>query len=159
DETVIVQAESATVDDAAYREHVERVTADLRGMEGIVEPETVTNFYELSANPETAEMAAGLVSEDRRTTLIPVTLTGTQDEATATASRYRERLEALNGNGYYVAARGYISIGEEHNVIAEEDLIRGEAFGIGAALVILVAVFAALVAAGMPILLAIVAIG
>ncbi len=159
DETVIVQAESATVDDAAYREHVERVTADLRGMEGIVEPETVTNFYELSANPETAEMAAGLVSEDRRTTLIPVTLTGTQDEATANASEYHERLEALNGDGYYVASVGFISIGEENNVIAEEDLIRGEAFGIGAALVILVAVFAALVAAGMPILLAIVAIG
>jgi RND superfamily putative drug exporter len=43
-------------------------------------------------------------------------------------------------------------------VIAEEDLVRGETFGITAALVILVIVFGALVAAGVPILLALVSI-
>ena len=159
DETVIIQSEGTTIDDASYREHVEAVTAELRAMEGIVEPESVTNYYELAANPETAPMAEGLLSADGRTTLIPVTLAGSQDEATANAAEYHERLDELNGDGYYVASVGFISIGEENNVIAEEDLIRGEAIGIAAALVILVIVFGALVAAGVPILLAMVAIG
>ncbi len=53
---------------------------------------------------------------------------------------------------------GFISIAEENNIIAEEDLVRGESIGIAAALVILVIVFGALVAAGVPILLAMVSI-
>ena len=53
---------------------------------------------------------------------------------------------------------GYVSIGEENNVIAEEDIAQGETIGIIAALIILVVVFAALVAAGIPIILAIVSI-
>src|SRR5918995_3801363 len=73
DETVIVQAKIATVDDPAYREHVQQVTADLRALKGVVVSDTVVNYYELSANSETAAMAEGLVSEDRRTTLIPLT--------------------------------------------------------------------------------------
>src|SRR5690606_16903333 len=92
DETVIILAEDATIDDASYRERVEAVTAELRAMDGIVEPESVTNYYELSANPETAPMAEGLVSADRRTTLIPATLTGTQDEATENATEYLDNL-------------------------------------------------------------------
>lgn len=159
DETVIIQAAESTVDDASYRERVEAVTADLRAMDGIVEPESVTNYYELSANPETARMAEGLVSENRRTTLIPVTLDGTQDEATANVAEYHDRLTALSGDGMEVMSVGFITISEENNVIAEEDLIRGESIGVGAALVILVIVFGALVAAGVPIVLAMVSIG
>ena len=158
DETVIVQSGSATVDDAAYQQHVEQVTAELRAMEGVVEPETVVNYYELSANPETAAMADGLVSEDRRTTLIPLTLAGTLDEAALNAPDFHEELEALNTDEFYVESVGYVSIGEENNRIAEEDLVKGETFGIAAALVILVIVFGALVAAGVPILLAVVSI-
>jgi len=159
DETVIIRAEDATIDDASYRERVEAVTAELRAMDGIVEPESVTNYYELSANPETAPMAEGLVSADRRTTLIPATLTGTQDEATENATEYLDNLTTLSGDGFEVMSVGFITIGEENNVIAEEDLIRGETIGVGAALVILVIVFGALVAAGLPIILAFVSIG
>jgi RND superfamily putative drug exporter len=158
DETVIVQAKIATVDDPAYREHVQQVTADLRALKGVVVPDTVVNYYELSANPETAAMAEGLVSEDRRTTLIPLTLAGSQDEAAKNAPVFHENLAALNTGEYYVESVGFISIGEENNRIAEEDLIRGESFGVAAALVILVVVFGALVAAGLPVMLALVSI-
>lgn len=158
DETVIVKSRNATVDDPAYREHIETVTATLRSMDGVVIPESVTNYYELAANPETAEMAQGLISEDGRTTLIPLTLAGDQDEAAANAHAFHDELERLSGDGYDVMSVGFISIGEESNTIAEEDLVRGEAFGIAAALVILVVVFGALVAAGVPVLLAMVSI-
>ena len=158
DETVVLRAESGTVDDPAFRSRVEEVTASLRGMEGVVLPETVVNYYELSANPETAAAANGLVSAERNTTLIPVTLAGTLDEATANAPEYVEELEALSGNGIEVISVGFVSIGEENASISEEDIAQGETVGILAALVILVTVFGALVAAGIPILLAVVSI-
>jgi putative drug exporter of the RND superfamily len=153
-ETVIIQSSELTVDDAAYQAHVERVTNELRGMDGVVIPDTVVNYYELNANPETASAAEGMVSEDRRTTLIPLELAGDLDEAALNAVDYHKDLEALNTDGFYVESVGYVSIGEENNRIAEEDLAKGEGIGIAAALVILVAVFAALVAAGVPIILA-----
>jgi putative drug exporter of the RND superfamily len=158
DETVIVQANTATVDDTAFRAHVEEVSAVLRAMDGVVDPETVVNYYELSANPETASMAEGLVSEDRRTTLIPVTLVGSLDEASLNAPAFHEALAPFSSEAFYVQSVGFVSIGEESNRIAEEDLVRGESFGVAAALVILVVVFGALVAAGLPIMLALVSI-
>jgi putative drug exporter of the RND superfamily len=158
DETVIVQAATLTVDDAAYREHVERVTSAVRALDGVVLPDTVVTYYELSASPDTAAMADGLVSHDRRTTLIPLTLAGTQDEAAAHAAAYHERLEAFTTGEFSVESVGFISIGEENNRIAEEDLVRGETIGVAAAMVILVVVFGALVAAGLPIILALVSI-
>jgi RND superfamily putative drug exporter len=158
DETVIIQATSDTVDDAAYRQQVEKVTAALRGMDGVVVPDSVVNYYELSANPDTATMAEGMVSKDRHTTLIPLTLAGTQDEATANAAAYQDTLAGFNSGQFEVQSVGFISIGEENNTIAEEDLVKGETFGIAAALVILVIVFGALVAAGLPIVLAMVSI-
>jgi putative drug exporter of the RND superfamily len=158
DETVIIQAEGATVDDAAYREHVERVAAALRALDGIVLPETVATYYELAASPATVPMAAGLVSEDGRTTLIPLTLAGTQDEAVANTPAYLAAIADLGGDGFTVSSVGPITIGEESGRIADEDMARGEMVGVGAALVILVVVFGALVAAGLPILLALAAI-
>lgn len=158
DETIIVRSSTGTVDDPAFQSKVEEVTATLRGMTGVVVPEAVTNYYELNANPETAEAATGLVSPARQSTLIPLTLAGHQDEAAENAAAYKDALSALSGDGYQVLSVGFISIGEENNVIAEEDLVRGESIGITAALIILVIVFGALVAAGVPILLAMVSI-
>ncbi|CAA9549240.1 MAG: Integral membrane protein [uncultured Thermomicrobiales bacterium] len=157
-ETVIVRHEGSTVDDPAFKARVEQVTAALRGMDGVVDPASVTNFYELSADAATAGGAAGLVSPNRQTTLIPVTLSGTLDDAATNAHQYLADLETQAGDGFEVLSVGFVSIGEENNVIAEEDLLQGEAFGIGAALVILIIVFGALVAAGVPLILAIVSI-
>ncbi|MBA2759025.1 MAG: MMPL family transporter [Chloroflexia bacterium] len=158
DETVIVQATGATVDDPAFQNQVEEITTELRAMHGVVIPESVVSYYELRDNPETEAAAQGLVSEGRETLIVPVTLVGTQDEATANAPAFKETLEGLSGDGYQVLTVGFISIADENNHIAEEDLIRGETFGVGAALVILVIVFGALVAAGVPVLLALVSI-
>ncbi|HYI25652.1 MAG TPA: MMPL family transporter, partial [Thermomicrobiales bacterium] len=159
DETVVIRAEDGkTVDDPAFQARVEEITATLRGMEGVVVPETVVNYYELNANPETAPAAQGLVNADRTVTLIPLTLTGTLDEAMENAPAYVEELESYSRDGFEVLTVGYVSIGEENNLIAEEDIAQGETIGIAAALVILVIVFGALVAAGIPIILALVSI-
>ncbi|MDQ3539794.1 MAG: MMPL family transporter [Chloroflexota bacterium] len=158
DETIVVQAEEGTVDDAAFQARVQGITDTLRGMDGVVIPESVVNYYELSANPQSAEAAKGLVSPNRDALLIPATLVGTLDEATANAPAYLEALETQAGDGFEVLTVGFVSIGEENTAIAEEDLIQGEILGVSAALVILVLVFGALVAAGVPILLAVMSI-
>ena len=65
-ETVVIRANAATIDDAAYKSIVEQTTADLRGLDGVVA--SADDYY------ETGNTA--LVSADKRTTLIPVTLAG-----------------------------------------------------------------------------------
>ncbi len=98
-EMVIVRSSTGTIDDAAFQAKVEEVTATLRGMTGVVVLESVTNYYELSANPETAAAATGLVSESRQTTLIPLTLAGDQDGAAENAAAYKETLAEASGDG------------------------------------------------------------
>ena len=154
-ETVIVRSDAVTVDDAAMRAVVERTAADLRALSGIVIPESVTTYYD--ADPGSPQ-ADALVSPDRRTTLIPVTLVGTLDDATAHAEEFLGAIERQGVAGIEVLTVGQLSVSEEQNTIAEEDLVRGETIGIAVALIILVAVFAALVAAGVPLVLAVVSI-
>jgi uncharacterized membrane protein YdfJ with MMPL/SSD domain len=114
DETVVIRSDNGTtVDDPAFQSRVEEITAILRDMEGVVIPDTVMNYYELSANPETANAANGLVNADRTTTLIPLTLVGTLDEAMKHAPGYLEELESHAGDGFEVISVGYVSIGEE----------------------------------------------
>jgi putative drug exporter of the RND superfamily len=158
EETVIVQSDSLTVDDPAFQARANEIISAVLGLEGVVVPESVLNYYDLAANPQTEAMAQGLVSQDRMTLLIPLELAGTQDEAVENAPEYRDTLKSFTGDGFEVLPVGFISAGEESNVIAEEDLVKGEGFGVAAGLVILVVVFAALIAAGVPILLAIMSI-
>jgi RND superfamily putative drug exporter len=158
DETVIVQSDSATVDDPAFQEQVTTVVNALRGMDGVVVPDSVVSYYELAANPQTAPAAQGMVSQDRKTLLIPVTLAGDIDEATENATKFHKDLDALAGEGFDLNSVGFVSIGAENAEISDEDIAQGESIGILAALVILVVVFAALVAAGLPIILGVVSI-
>ncbi len=155
-ETVIVHSDTVnvTVDDVAFQEIVERTAADLRAMPEIVAD--VTTYYDVEA--ARAPTAAGLVSADRRTMLLPVTLVGDVDEAAAHAQAYRDAVRAQSGGAFEVLTVGDISVGEEFSRLGEEDLVRGETFGLAAALVVLVFVFGALIAASIPVVLSIVAI-
>jgi putative drug exporter of the RND superfamily len=147
-ETVIVTSETATVDDAAFRAVVEKATADLRALEGVVT--SAANYYELGD--------AGLVSEDRRTTLIPVVMQGEFSEATDNAKPYLAAIDAQATDGFRVLTVGQVSAFDEFSHIAEKDIQKGEGIGLPIALLILVVVFGALVAAGVPIVLALVSI-
>ena len=151
-ETVIVRSESATVDDAAFERVVQDVTASLRGVEGI----SLFNVYEAEANGD--PMAAGLVSADGRATLLPIAFTGSFDEAAEQLDPFTEALAASRVVGYEVLTVGDLSVDEEFNAIAESDLQTAELFGLPMAMVILVVVFGALVAAGVPIILALISI-
>jgi RND superfamily putative drug exporter len=153
-ETVLVHSERLTVDDAAFREVVERTAADLRALTEIVAG--ATTYYDAVAAGATE--AAALVSADRRTALIPVTLAGDIEDTSEHAEEYLAAVKAHNRDDIQVLTVGQLSSAYEFQRLAEKDLTHGEGLGLLAALVVLVVVFGALVAAGVPIVLAIVSI-
>ncbi|MGH2533082.1 MAG: MMPL family transporter [Thermomicrobiales bacterium] len=161
-ETVIVTSTSSTVDDPAFRQVVQDVTTDLRTLEVVnADPTRTFNYYEAMSAPLPGAQAAAeaLVSEDRRSTIIPVTLTGSMEDVIDGTDSFLDTLSGHATDAVHVTSVGDLSINEEFNTIAEEDLARAELFGIPIALLILVVVFGALVAAGVPILLALTSIG
>jgi len=153
-ETVIITSDSTTVDDPAFQQVVADTTAALRNMPDVVA--SADNYYEsLAADVPGAE---GLVSEDRLTTIIPVTLAGEYDDVSDYGSLYMDTVEAQGGQGIDVLTVGDLSGGEIYGEIAEEDLAKAEMFGLPIAIIILVVVFGALVAAGVPLLVALTSI-
>jgi RND superfamily putative drug exporter len=153
-ETVLVRSTTGTVDDPAFRQFVEATTADLRGLTGVVAG--ASNYYEAAGAG--APAANQLVSTDRHATIIPVTLAGTLDEAMDHKDAYLGLIDARNGHGFQVLATGGVSTNDAFHSTAEKDLKKGESIGILTALVVLVIVFGALVAAGVPLALGLVAI-
>lgn len=159
-ETVVVDSSTTSVDDPAYADIVNKIVAELRASTAYVDPNGVLNYYELvdSGNPDDANLAAQLVSEDRRSLLIPVTLVGTLDETQDHIEEYKGLLAANSTDQIQALSVGSMTINEASSTIAEEDLQKAERIGIPIALIILIVVFGALVAAVVPIVLALVAI-
>ncbi|HZJ02541.1 MAG TPA: MMPL family transporter [Thermoleophilia bacterium] len=145
-ELVIVRSEELTVDDAAFVDHVEGLAGEITALGTDVVQSAIT-FTQVS-DPS-------LVSADRHATLIPVVLAGDVDQALANVHLLIEKARGADGEGgYQVLMAGGASIGEDFMKIAQQDAITGESVGVGVALLILVAVFGALIAAAVPVLLA-----
>ena len=101
----------------------------------------------------------GLTSEDGHTALLPVALAGDPVDATVHAEPVVALVEAADAHpDFRMTTVGEGSVNVEFEALSEETLVKGETYGLSIALVILVLVFGALVAAGIPLLLAIVSI-
>ena len=153
-ETVVIRSETSTVDDADFRQVVDNLATDLNAMPTIVSG--VVIYYDAISTDAAA--AEGLVSADRHTLLVPVTLVGDFEEASANSDALLAVIATQGGEGIEVLTVGDVSVNEEFNRLAESDLVKGEGIGLLAATVILVVVFGALVAAGLPVVLSIVSI-
>jgi len=152
-EFFIIQSASLTVDDPQFQSMV----TDLKGRiaalgSGLLTDPPVT-YYDVVQ--QSKDRAAGLVSQDRRTTLIPVDLRKSKD---STIAELRSIASQNQTNGFTVQVAGQGTLGADFTKIAEEDLRKGESIGIAIALVVLVVVFAAIVAAVVPIVMALFAI-
>lgn len=148
-ETIVVRSEARTVDDPAFQQVASGLVAQLRGLDGDVL--TVVSYYETPA--------PGLVSKDGRTLLIPVTLAGGQQEAAGHVDGLTTLTARLDGvDGFTVVAGGDGTAAKAFDEQSQKDLEKSEVLGLPIALVVLVLVFGALVAAGLPILLGIVSI-
>ena len=148
-ETVVVRSETRTVDDPTFRTLVAGLVGDLRAQSADIV--SVQNYLE-SASP-------GLVSADGHTLIIPVTLAGSTEDARDHVQALSERTAALDGfDGFTVVAGGDGTSAVAFDEQAEKDLHKSELVGLPMALVILVLVFGALVAAGLPILVSLISI-
>ncbi len=155
-EIVIVHSESLTVDDAAFRAKVEEVTAKLRELE----PDVIqggTNYYEvLAANPLDS---LALVSTDRRSAIVALQMTGTLGEALENIEEVIHVVVEEDGkDGFEVLVVGDVSSRFEQAELSAMDLEQGERIGLPVALLILLVLFGAVVAALIPVGLAIVSI-
>ena len=149
-EAVLVQSETVTVDDPAFRAKVEELTGALIA----IGPDVVAggfNYYLI--NDER------LVSADQRTTIISLQLAGSIAEATENAEEIiRVVDEADRQDGFRVLVAGDATIAFENGELSESDLTEGERIGVPVALLILLVLFGAVVAALVPIGIAAVSI-
>ena len=152
-ETVVITSDYVTIDDPAFQQVVRDTTAALRGLDGIVAD--VHSYLDLPAG----DPAAGqLVSADRMTTILPVTLAGEFADMVDRGPDYMRAIEAQGTDGVEVLSVGNVSGDHAYSAVAERDLGRAEMFGLPVALLILVVVFGALIAAGVPLVVAFVSI-
>src|SRR5690606_13757438 len=84
-----------------------------------------------------------------------VTMEGELADAEDRVADYRAALDraAASAASFEVLTVGDVTLADDFNTIAEEDLARGEMIGLGVAIVILIAVLGTLVAAGLPIII------
>ncbi len=147
EEFVIVESTAATADEAAFSGFVDSLVSDLRALDDVV---SVTSYR---------DGVEDLVSADGQTVLIIVTLSGDEDDADEVVEPLVDLVQAVDGaEGFRVTTVGFGSVGLEFNDLIAETLEQGELVGITFALVILLIVLGAVVAAGLPIFLALLSI-
>jgi RND superfamily putative drug exporter len=143
-ETVIVSSTSSTVDDPAFGSYLQGLHDRIRQLGPGVVQESVSY---VDAKDE------ALVSKDRRSTLIPLVMAGDLDEAADHVVDVRAAIDRDPQPGFKAQMFGFASLGEDFAKVSEEDLAKGETFGIAAALLILLVVFGAVIAGLIPILM------
>jgi RND superfamily putative drug exporter len=168
-ETILLRSlDGTTADDPAFAKHANEVVGAVRQLQGDWEgvppkrPPTpqdllaegdrgsqVINYFELKqfGAPETEQ----LVNADSTVLLIPVTFD--QESGGFDIPAYLDVVEQFDTDRFDVTSIGVLSINEVFSGIAADDLIQGEMIGLPIALFVLIVVFGALVAPGLPIVL------
>ena len=151
-EVSIVQSESMTVDAPAFQELVEGIFQEVDSLRPeVIEKGTLTSYY--------LSQAPSLVSEDRATTIIPFTMAGEFDDATDNIDSVISIVDrARETPGFRVLITGQATVSQDFEDLAQDGLLKGEVFGIPIAVIILVLVFGAVVAALVPVILAVASI-
>ncbi len=146
EEFIVVESPTANAGEDAYGAFVDSLVASLRALD---EVDSVVSYR---------EGAPGLVSGDGHTVLIPVVLAGDEADAAETAAPVVSAVEDAGAGDFRVTTVGFGSVEGEMSSLLEETLQQGEMIGIVIALLILLVVFGAAVAAGLPVVLALLSI-
>jgi RND superfamily putative drug exporter len=146
-EFVLVEANDGPIDEELFATVVGSIVAEMREIEVV---ESVSSYQD-GAEP--------LRTPDGRMALIQVNTSLGQMDDLEPAEAVLDIVEEANKNsGLRVTTIGNMSIERLFGAMAEETFQKGEMIGIIAALIIMLAVFGAVVAALVPVLLAIVAV-
>ncbi len=147
DEVVIVRSDTLTVDAPAFEAYLDDLYGDIMAL-GPNVVEAGTNYY------QTADQT--LVSEDRQTTLVPLVMEGSLNNAGGDVGRVHAVVEEADGrDGFKALITGDATLMEDFKKVAEDDFRTGDMIGIGAALVILILVFGSLARGILPLVLGI----
>jgi uncharacterized membrane protein YdfJ with MMPL/SSD domain len=144
-ESVLVQSHGRTLADPAFRATVADVTrtvSQLPQVQRVRSPLRPGN--------------AGQVSKDRRSALVQFEIKGDQDKADGKVQPVLDAVDRVQQRhpGFTVAEFGFASANHELNDTLNKDFQRAEYSSVPVTLVILLVAFGALVAAGLPVLLA-----
>ncbi|WP_369031782.1 MMPL family transporter [Streptomyces adonidis] len=141
-ETLTGVVAGLAVSDPGLRAQVERAVAELRAVDGVA---TVPDPY----------VTEGLVAEDGRAVIIPVTLkSGLDDDAEdSVIDSAVDRIEAIDAPEVHVS--GGPLLGKQLGGQAQEDVKKAELISLPVVLVLLFLIFGGLRAAGLPLLVAV----
>ena len=150
-EILVVRSDNFIVDDIEFRAQVEEAFA-IAAAEELLVP--VSGHYYINGK------IPDFVSRDKHTLMIPFVLNGTLDEVTTAIEPVFDEIKIANeeAESFFIGIVGQVSYQLESNELALSDIEKGERFGIPTALGILLILFGAVVAALVPLFLAIVAI-
>jgi uncharacterized membrane protein YdfJ with MMPL/SSD domain len=145
-ESVLVQSKTSTIDDAAFNATVASLVQTLSGQKD------VTEILSPIEDP-----GAGLVSKDRHSALIQFDVKGKADDAESKIAPILAAVDQVQaGNPSVIVEEfGSASAAHESSERFNKDLSRAETSSLPVTLIILFLAFGALVAAGIPVLLAI----
>lgn len=146
-EVVIIRSQRMTVDDAVFRSLVEQLHEDILAL-GPDIVESGIHYYETDS--------AALVSSDRHTTIIPLVMAGTVDDAQENIDQLHAVIDEASGAfDFQVYITGPATLMRDSMIAAKNDMKTAEIYGLPIAFLILILVFGAVVAAMVPVLLSI----
>ncbi len=165
-EYLIVRHPTLAVTDPAFEAAVRQVQREVTALGPRVLAGDVVTAYDVRAAAEAATdpaeraalegQAAAMISKDGRATLVAVPIVDREVETVDALKEVRDRL--VRSDGFELLLAGPATLAADSFQVAEEDLRRSETIGIAIALVVLLVVFAAFVAALLPLAIALVAI-
>jgi RND superfamily putative drug exporter len=144
-ESVLVRSQSTTLSDPAFRATVNdvvRTVERLPNVEGVRSPLARAN--------------RGQVAKDGHAVLVQFTITGDEDKADEKVQPILDAVDRVQARhqGFGVAEFGFASANHELSETLNKDFQRAEYSSLPVTLVIMLVAFGALVAAGLPVLLA-----
>ncbi len=145
DVVILYESTALTVDDPDFQAAVTGAVADIAALPGV---DAVTSYYDTGAE--------AFVSTDRHATFAAVTLAGgTSEEALAAGyESVRDDLrEAGDTDGLDVSLGGGAAVFHDINAQVQDDLLLAEMISMPLLLIIMIAVFGALVAASLPLII------
>ena len=148
-ETVLIQARASgrtVANDPQLRQAARQVAEALNGL-----PRAATDV-----RSPTTPGNRGLISRDGRSALVTFTVAGNPDNADKTVATAERAVAAVQARhpGLRVGEAGQASVAEATNTIVSTGFRRAEVTSVPITLVLLLVVFGALIAAGIPLLLA-----
>jgi RND superfamily putative drug exporter len=146
-EFIVVESSDKTATDPVFAAFVDSLASDLATLADV---DSVASYR---------SGGEGLVSADGHTALITATLNGDKEDAVDTAASLVTVVDEANGrDGFRVTTVGFGSVEGEISNLMTDTMEHGELMGIAVALIILILVIGAVVAAGLPLIVGILAI-